>query len=165
MCVEKCANTRQWGRTSPKLLCDVLAVAAHHNGTGSGLLHATTLQIIEFGGRCFAVHCSRANRRGGFELTGLSGFAQRLNERLVGRDGVVVAERPEIAGLTCTRTLCEGGTVYLGRVGTEVGRRYRTRGLVHGTEDELPTAHADVDEHGGVAHRAGGVAALRRGID
>ena len=37
--------------------------------------------------------------------------------------------------------------------------------MVHGTEDELPTAHADVDEHGGVAHRAGGVAALRRGIE
>ena len=60
MCVEKCANTRQWGRTSPKLLCDVLAVAAHHNGTDSGLLHATTLQIIEFGGRCLTVHCSRS---------------------------------------------------------------------------------------------------------
>ena len=61
--------------------------------------------------------------------------------------------------------LGERGTVHAGGIGTKVGIGHGPRGGIDSAEDELTILHADVDKHGGIAQRAGGVGALRRGVE
>ena len=63
------------------------------------------------------------------------------------------------------RPLGERGTVHAGGIGTKVGIGHGPRSGIDSAEDELAVLHADVDKHGGIAQRAGGVGALRRGVE
>ena len=89
--------------------------------SGFGLLNAAALEVVEALFRGLIAQGGRRQRRGIFELAGSSCFTQRLDERLVGGDAVVVADGPEITRIGGMCPLGERGTVHASGIGTKVG--------------------------------------------